>query len=108
MERYAEAMEDQADSPSPETMGSALRMYVDFLTAFESSPGKVRVFCRLCGSPILSRAAALPDRVRLRAGVVDGRLGVKISSHAFTGQAADWCAVDDDAPHYSGPRPAGP
>ena len=35
-----EAMEDQADSPSPETMGSALRMYVDFLTAFESSPAE--------------------------------------------------------------------
>ncbi|CAN5762429.1 GFA family protein [soil metagenome] len=78
----------------------------DLLTAFESSPGKERVFCKVCGSPILSLAAALPDRVRLRAGVVDGDLGVKIASHAFTGQAVDWCSVDEDAPHYPGARPA--
>ena len=38
MMALGEAMEAQADSPSPETMGSALRMYVDLLTAFESSP----------------------------------------------------------------------
>ena len=58
------------------------------------------------GDPILSRATALPDRVRLRAGTVDGDLAVKIISHAFTGQAADWCAVADDAPHFTGARPA--
>ena len=78
----------------------------DLLSAFESSPGKERVFCKVCGSPILSLAAVLPDRVRLRAGTVDGDLGVKIASHAFTGQAVDWCAVADDAPHHTGARPA--
>ena len=78
----------------------------DLLAAFESSPGKQRLFCKVCGSPIFSRAAALPDRVRLRAGTVDGDLRVKIASHAFTDQAVDWCAVADDAPHYPGARPA--
>ncbi|MES2342359.1 MAG: GFA family protein [Pseudomonadota bacterium] len=78
----------------------------DLLAAFESSPGKHRVFCRVCGSPILSRAAALPDRLRLRAGLLDGPLGVKIASHAFVAEAADWCVIDGDAPRYPGPRPA--
>lgn len=77
----------------------------ELLAAFESSPGKERLFCRICGSPLLSRAAALPDRVRLRAGVVDGDLGVKIASHAFTDQAVDWCEVANDAPHFAGARP---
>ncbi|HQT55879.1 MAG TPA: GFA family protein [Phenylobacterium sp.] len=78
----------------------------DLLAAFESSPGKQRLFCKVCGSPILSRAAALPDRVRLRAGAVEGPLGVKIASHAYTAEAVDWCAVAQDAPHYPGARPA--
>lgn len=34
----AEAMEDEGEEASPEVMGSALRMYADMLTAFESSP----------------------------------------------------------------------
>ncbi|MHA6690286.1 hypothetical protein [Devosia sp. A449] len=36
----AETLEAQDDDPSPETIGTALRMYVDIFTAFESSPAK--------------------------------------------------------------------
>lgn len=78
----------------------------ELLTAFESSPGKERVFCRTCGSPLFSWAAALPDRMRVRAGALDGPLGVRIASHAFTDEAADWCEVPGDAPRHPGPRPA--
>lgn len=35
-----EAMEAQGEEPSPETMGMALHMYADLLTAFESSPAE--------------------------------------------------------------------
>lgn len=35
-----EAMESEGETPSPETMGKALHMYADLLTAFESSPAE--------------------------------------------------------------------
>jgi hypothetical protein len=38
------------------------------LKFYESSPGKQRVFCGCCGSPIYSRRQALPAVVRVRAG----------------------------------------
>ena len=34
----SQSMETEGDSPSPETIGLALRMYADIFTAFESSP----------------------------------------------------------------------
>lgn len=38
MMALVETLEAQNDAPSPETIGTALRMYVDIFTAFESSP----------------------------------------------------------------------
>ena len=78
----------------------------DLLAAYPSSPGKERLFCKVCGSPVLSRSSALPGRLRLRAGLIEGGLGVQIASHAFTGQAVDWCVVDGEAPRYDGARPS--
>nr|WP_301332484.1 GFA family protein [Parerythrobacter lacustris] len=41
----------------------------DTLIEFESSPGKLRSFCRDCGSPVYSRREDLPATFRLRAGL---------------------------------------
>ena len=41
----------------------------ELLTRFESSPGKERVFCRRCGSPIYAERPATPQRV-LRAALL--------------------------------------
>lgn len=76
------------------------------LQAFESSPGKERVFCRRCGSPLFSRRPALPDVVRLRAGLVDEPLDVEVASHAWTASACAWWPIEDDAPQYPGALPA--
>lgn len=40
----AESLEAQEDDPSPETVGAALRMYVDLFTAFETSPAEFEGF----------------------------------------------------------------
>ena len=76
------------------------------LRAYESSPGKERLFCERCGSPILSRLTSAPERLRLRVGVLESADGLQVASHAFTGQAAAWSPIADGAPQYSGPRPA--
>lgn len=77
------------------------------LRAYESSPGKERVFCSVCGSPILSRLAAAPGTVRLRAGSLDAPVGARLDFHFHTASKADWWELADDGlPHYPGPRPA--
>ena len=72
----------------------------DLLAAYESSPGKERVFCRRCGSPVLSRRTALPEVVRLRAGLLEGPLGVRPARHAYTAERCNWWPLDDGLPQY--------
>ncbi|MBN8884697.1 MAG: GFA family protein [Rudaea sp.] len=60
-----------------------------------------RVFCKNCGSPILSRRDTLPDLVRIRAGSLDTPYAVKPASHIFVGSKADWFDIRDTAPQYA-------
>lgn len=78
----------------------------DELRAFESSPGKERVFCGRCGGPIFSRLASKPDVVRLRAGTLDGEVATKVGFHFHVASKANWWPITDDAPTYPEDRPA--
>ena len=49
----------------------------ELLKSFEASPGKQRVFCSVCGSPIYSKKDALPDVLRIRAGLINEPLSVR-------------------------------
>jgi hypothetical protein len=75
------------------------------LRAYESSPGKERVFCSVCGSPLFSRSSAHPGKVRIRAGSLDADAPVRIGFHFFTASKAGWWPILDDLPRYPGPRP---
>lgn len=80
----------------------------ELLQAFESTPGKQRVFCRRCGSPIYSRRDRLPGVLRLRAGTLEGDLPTALAFHAFVGSKANWWPLadcGDDVPHHAGPVP---
>jgi hypothetical protein len=70
------------------------------LKPYESSPGKERVFCSRCGSPIFSRRASLPSVVRVRAGLFDEPLPVRPARHAYTASKCNWWTIDDDLPQY--------
>lgn len=37
---------------------------------YESSPGKFRAFCEICGSPVYSRRPDIPETIRLRGGLI--------------------------------------
>lgn len=76
------------------------------MTAFESSPGKERVFCRRCGGPLFSRLTALPDRIRLRAGTLDAPSGAGLGFHFYVASKADWWTITDDLPQYPDARPS--
>lgn len=76
------------------------------LRAYESSPGKQRVFCATCGSPIFSRLTAKPDTVRVRAGTLDAPTGARPGFHFYIDSKADWFDLPDDGlPRHTGPRP---
>jgi hypothetical protein len=74
----------------------------NLLSSFESSPGKQRLFCSCCGSPVLSRRLSLPEVVRVRVGLINEPLQVGIAWHAYTESKANWWPIADEAPQYTG------
>ncbi|HYW03217.1 MAG TPA: GFA family protein [Gammaproteobacteria bacterium] len=72
----------------------------DLLQAYESSPGKNRVFCRRCASPIYSERENLPDVIRIRAGTLDGDLDTRPMAHFYTAYKANWWPITDDLPKF--------
>ncbi|MDX1802465.1 MAG: GFA family protein [Alcanivorax sp.] len=78
----------------------------ELLKGFASSPGKKRVFCRECGSPIFSRREDLPGVVRIRAGLLNEPLNSRPAFRAYVASACNWWPLDDDLPRYPEGRPA--
>ncbi len=70
----------------------------ELLAAWESSPGKERVFCSRCGSPLFSRRAADPASLRLRIGSLDTPLGRRPDAHIWVSDKADWDLIEDSIP----------
>lgn len=75
------------------------------LREYESAPGKFRVFCSHCGSPIYSRRADRPDTLRIRAGTIDDAPDVGVAFHAFTASQAAWWPPAPDCPRLEDPVP---
>ena len=73
--------------------------------SYESSPGKERLFCGDCGSPIISRAAGDPGMVRVRAGLLTEPVETKAVFHFHVASKASWLPISDDLPQYPGKRP---
>ena len=71
------------------------------LTAYESSPGKKRHFCRRCGSPIISTRDAVPDVVRVRIGTLDSPIETTPSAHIYVAAKAEWDEIRDGLPQYA-------
>ena len=77
----------------------------ELLRAFESSPGKERVFCSRCGAPLYSRRVAEPDFLRLRLGTLDTPAGKIPAAHIWVSDKADWDVICDDIPQHAGFEP---
>lgn len=72
----------------------------DLLTEFESSPGKKRCFCKVCGSPIYSHKASLLGVLRIRAGLLNEPLTAKPAAHFHTASKCNWWTINDELPQY--------
>lgn len=72
----------------------------ELLRSFEASPGKQRVFCSKCGSPIYSKKDTLPGVLRIRAGLINEPLAARPAAHFYTGSKANWWPINDDLPQF--------
>ncbi len=70
------------------------------LETFQSSPGKLRFFCRICGSHVLAKFEAKPEILLIRAGSVDGDPGVRPNAHIWVSHKAPWLDILDDIPRH--------
>jgi hypothetical protein len=66
----------------------------DTLREFESSPGKRRVFCSRCGSPIYAYLDATMEILRIRLGSLDTPLERHARAHTFISDKASWEEID--------------
>lgn len=71
------------------------------LAAFESSPGKLRRFCSICGSHLLAERINQPH-VIVRVATLDQDPGVKPSVHIWCSHDREWLRDADDVAFYAG------
>lgn len=60
-----------------------------------------RHFCPNCGSPILSKVAAMPGMVLVKAGTLDDMSGLKPAIEVYTDHAAEWVAPIPGAQRFA-------
>ncbi|OIR18205.1 putative glutathione-dependent formaldehyde-activating enzyme [mine drainage metagenome] len=70
------------------------------LRDYRNSAGVNRVFCGMCGSPIIGKRDSAPEIVRVRIGTLDTPVNSQVSSHVFAGSKASWDEILDHAPQY--------
>ena len=70
------------------------------LREYESSPGKFRVFCSNCGSPIYAYLARTPNIIRIRLGSLDTSFTEHAKAHTFVGDKAPWEVIHGDLPQF--------
>lgn len=71
---------------------------VESISAYSSAPGRERLFCKICGSPLVATHGGKVTEVVL--GTVDGDPGVRPSEHIFVGSKAAWYEITDALPQF--------
>jgi hypothetical protein len=69
------------------------------LTSYQSSSGKKRYFCSVCGTQIYSYNDGDPFYV-VRVATFDDDPGIRPIRHIFVGDKAPWYTIDDKLPQY--------
>ncbi|MEO3878871.1 GFA family protein [Rheinheimera fenheensis] len=75
------------------------------LSTFAFKPGRLRHFCRHCGSPVFSSNEQDSSRVRLRLGILTTDISERPMSHNFYSSKANWEDLDVALPRYDSFEP---
>lgn len=74
----------------------------DALSSYESSPGKLRHFCRVCGSHLMAERLDKPH-VIVRVATLDDDPGQTPQSHIWTSHDVPWLQADGIDVHEEWP-----
>lgn len=69
----------------------------DHLSGYESSPGKIRTFCKNCGSQLVANREAT-DYVLIRVGSIDTEISERPQVHFWCSDGASWYDPKDKLP----------
>jgi hypothetical protein len=72
----------------------------ELLREYESSPGKRRVFCSRCGSPMYAYLTKSPDVIRVRLGSLDTPLYDRPRAHTWVSDKATWETIEGSVPQF--------
>ena len=72
----------------------------DTLREYESSAGKRRAFCSVCGSPIYAYLTATADLLRIRLGSLDTLFTAEPRAHTWVSDKATWDPIADGLPQF--------
>jgi hypothetical protein len=73
---------------------------------YRSSEKAERLFCPRCGTQLVFREIALPDRLDVTLASLDDPEAVRPSHHIWTASRIGWFEVADDLPRHPGPDPS--
>lgn len=77
----------------------------DALTGYAATPGQTKYFCKVCGSPIISKTASKPEQLRVRLGTIESDITERPQAHIFVSSRANWEEIGADLPQYDGYEP---
>jgi len=72
----------------------------DNLTTYQSSETQKKLFCKTCGSPIMSKNTQAPDMVRIRLGTIESDINEYPEAHIFVASKANREEIFDKIPQY--------
>lgn len=72
----------------------------ELLTKYKNNEKGDKYFCSACGSPIMAKFHAKPDKIRIRLGTISGNTNEKPEAHIFVKSKANWEKIGDDLPQH--------
>lgn len=72
----------------------------DNLTVYKASENQSKLFCKTCGSPIMSKNSLTPDVIRVRLGTIESEITEKPEAHIFVNSKANWEEIHGNLPQY--------
>lgn len=72
----------------------------DNLTAYAASSTQTKYFCKICGSPIMSKNSSAPEYIRIRLGTIESDITERPGAHIFVSSKANWETICGEIPQY--------
>jgi hypothetical protein len=73
----------------------------ELIRVYRPEGGRVKAFCKICGSSLFGAEWPDGDEISIRLGAIDGDPGIRPQFHTFVESMAPWDELPDDGlPRY--------